>query len=269
MRRCFVLLALVIGAVCAWAGEVGTRLELEGVQPRGLGWTALSLTLGSATLTGRAEWNLFPLGLRRAGLHGSSSVGPFTLHSEAYVLAPGRVNLAGGGSWKGQWNTFLGLVSLQGGGKVALADALGVRFPSALAWGSVRVDVENLWVETGADFSWPGGLTPGEVRMGLSGERWIVLSLSVHSIGLELGASQGRWTAVTFLAFPPVTSQAVSLSYGDGDRRLQGRFMLRPGGLWSAAVNFLARQSPWSASVAINFTSQGLDKASLEMVWSF
>lgn len=262
-----ILIVIVFGTGLALAGEVGTRLEVEEGAPSGLGWLALSQKFGGVTLSGRAEVNLLPLGFRRASLGASARWADFSLQAETILLGRGRVNLLATASWKGQLETVLGDLSLQVGAKGTLADLLGARFATVVAWVFGRMDEGPLWVEGRMDASWPGTVSPGELRLGVQGPRWATVALSANALSLELGARQGRFSALTYLSPFPLPMHTVSVSAGEEVLRLHWRLTVRARGDWSGNVTITAREGPWRLSLLASFSGKGWEKTTVEVTF--
>lgn len=89
------------------------------------------------------------------------------------------------------------------GAKGTLADLLGARFATVVAWAFGPMDEGPLWVEGRMDASWRGTVFPRELRLGVQWPRWATVALPANALSLELGARLGRFSALTNLSpFP-------------------------------------------------------------------
>jgi len=262
------LLVLAAAWVCL-GGELGTRLEVGPLAARGAGWLTLSQDLGKVALVGRAEWDVLPLKFRRATGSLGVSLAPFSFQLETALLASGRLNLAASSSWKGAVVTPLGDLALQAGGKVTVYDVLGARVWGGFGSVTGRMEVGPFWAGTGVDFSFPGGFSPGELRVGWSGPRWGTLTWSDRAASLELGAEEAATSIVTFLSFFPKVSQSLSVTYGGPRLRVQGRLALRAGEPWTSGLTIVARQKPWSLSVGVTLGPHGLERLTTDITLGF
>ncbi|MBC7093616.1 hypothetical protein H5T53_06390 [Candidatus Bipolaricaulota bacterium] len=265
MNGKWLLVALAVGAGLALAGEIGTRFETGESVSTGIGWLSLSSEVGGLTLSGRAEMGLLPLRPRRIALGAGSTWDGWSLNAETILLPTGRLDLAVTAGWKGATDAEFGTLSSVAGTKMAWIDVLGVRFPTAAAWASARIDRVPFWFEANLSTTWPGDLPRGELQFGLSGTSWATVAISSTAASLELGCEDGILSAMSYLSLFPVALQSIAVGMGEESLRIQGRLTVRALGKWSGSVSVAASAGDWRASVTATFSQAGWEKTTVEV----